>query len=160
MASRSTRTKAPRARPTEGGRGDRPRLVEDIREHGLRATGSRVAVLGLLRKEARPMSHGEVVEALTGEPWDKATLYRNLMDLTEVGLLQQAVLGGRVQRFELSDGAHDAAAHAHFVCVECGSVACVPGVKLAVDPGAKKLPEAVAGDRVELHLRGLCDACD
>ncbi|MCK6544974.1 transcriptional repressor [Myxococcota bacterium] len=151
---------APRPSKSTALREARQKLAAELRERGLRATGSRVAVLGVLRQQKRPMSHGEVADALSDEPWDKATIYRNLIDLCEAGLLHQAVLGGRVQRFETTDDAHAAAEHAHFVCVECGTISCVEGVTLKVEPSAKKLPDAVKSAKVELHLRGICDACE
>ena len=59
----------------------------DIRAAGLRNTQSRMAVLGLLRRSMRPLTHGEVVEHFSKKCWDRATLYRNLVDMAEAGLL-------------------------------------------------------------------------
>ena len=134
-------------------------LRRDLRGAGLRATGARIAVLGVLRTAGRPMSHAEVVEHLAGEPWDRATLYRNLVDLARVGLLRRVVLGGRVWRFEDVDDPSAAHAHAHFVCVDCGTIACVPGVTVTLAEAAT-LEEAVSGTDLEVQLRGRCRACE
>ena len=134
-------------------------LLDEIRDAGLRATASRVAVLDALRCAERPLSHADVVELLHGRGWDRATLYRNLLDLTEAGLLRKATLGDRVWRFEGADEAgHAVEAHPHFVCVGCGAVECLPGVTMTINP-PKHVPRAVKGGRVEIQVRGLCDGC-
>src|SRR5690606_5766963 len=115
-----------------------------IRGAGLRATASRIAVLRELRRAKRPISHGDVVETLQAESWDRATLYRNLIDLAQVGLAHKVELGDRVWRFDGSRGeqAHDATLHPHFVCTSCGSVACLPQVSISSGPTGA-LPRAV-----------------
>ncbi|MCB9538304.1 MAG: transcriptional repressor [Myxococcales bacterium] len=133
-------------------------LKDALRAAGLRATQGRVAVLGHLRGAETPRSHGDVVEALAELQLDRASVYRNLMDLTRAGLLRRFDAGDHVWRFESARPAesHD---HAHFVCTDCGTVQCLPG--LAVDLSAPRAaPAAVAQNRVEVQLRGVCDDCD
>ncbi|MBA3821656.1 MAG: transcriptional repressor [Deltaproteobacteria bacterium] len=131
-------------------------LRSAVRESGLRATPSRLAVLELVRASDSPMSHGEVADRLTAQPWDRATIYRNLTDLVEVGLLRRTDVGDHVWRFEAVRDGHDAA-HPHFVCTECGTVECMPDIELAIRRA--KAPRAVKQRQVEVHVRGLCDAC-
>ena len=128
-----------------------------LRAAGLRATPSRIAVLGLVRASARPVSHGEVAELLAGEPWDRATIYRNLTDLAEAGLVRRTDLGDHVWRFEAVAAGHAATAHPHFVCTTCGIIECLPDVELALR--RTRIPRAVRTRKVEVHLRGVCDAC-
>jgi Fur family ferric uptake transcriptional regulator len=134
-------------------------LRDAIRAVGLRATASRIAVLRELRGAHRPVSHAEIVEALESEPWDRATLYRNLTDLVGAGLARKVELGDRVWRFDGTAGeaAHDASLHPHFVCTVCGSVSCLPGA--AVTNQGADAPNAVRNQHVEVQLRGVCDAC-
>ncbi len=129
-----------------------------LRSAGLRVTASRSAVLALLRQWARPATHADVVEALEGRGWDRATLYRNLTDLTEAGLLSRHDLGDHLWRFELAQGSAHNGAHPHFVCTACGDVACLPAVSLPSGPGG--LPQAVVRGLVEISVRGRCDRCD
>ena len=128
-----------------------------IRERGLRATPSRVAVLALLRERGQPLSHADAAERLADQGWDRATIYRNLTDLAEAGLATRADLGDHIWRFEAITGGHQAAAHPHFVCTECGSVECLPDVDFVVTRA--KAPRAIRQKRVEVQMRGLCDAC-
>jgi len=127
-----------------------------LRDRGLRATSSRLAVLEHLRTHPeQPMSHAEIAEKLAG-PWDPATIYRNLLDLVEIGLARRTDVGDHVWRFESINEAHKDG-HPHFVCTECGVVACLPEMELVL-PRAKT-PRAVKHRKVELQLRGLCDSC-
>ena len=75
-------------------------LRSAVRAKGLRATPSRLAVLELLRASDTPMSHGDVADRLATEAWDRATIYRNLTDLAESGLVRRTDVGDHVWRFE------------------------------------------------------------
>ena len=133
-----------------------------VRAKGLRATPSRLAVLELLRASDAPLSHGDVADQLAGEAWDRATIYRNLTDLSEAGLVRRTDVGDHVWRFEAVSGDHDASAHPHFVCTECGTIECLPEIELAIrsrGSSRSRPPRAVKQRKVEVHVRGLCDAC-
>lgn len=130
-----------------------------VRDRGLRATPSRLAVLELLlaNASAQPMSHAEVSEKLASGPWDPATIYRNLTDLVEVGLVRRTDVGDHIWRFEVVSSTHDGAGHPHFVCTECGTVECLPVMEFVVP--RTKTPRALKQRKVEVHVRGLCDTC-
>lgn len=135
-------------------------LRDRVRDAGLRATRGRIAVYGLLWSADAPVSHAEVVEAL-GEHYDRASLYRNLTDLTSAGLLRRFDVGDHIWRFERVEDADEHGGedeHPHFVCVECGQVECLPGVGLEIR-NTRRAPAAVSAQAVEIQLRGLCDGC-
>jgi Fur family ferric uptake transcriptional regulator len=127
-----------------------------VRARGLRATPSRIAVLELLRVESAPMSHGDVADRLAPQAWDRATIYRNLIDLAEAGLARRTDVGDHVWRFEAVTEGHETA-HPHFVCTACGTVECLPDLELTVRRA--RAPRAIRQRQVEVHVRGLCDAC-
>ncbi|MFT4626376.1 MAG: Fur family ferric uptake transcriptional regulator [Myxococcota bacterium] len=130
-----------------------------IHDAGMRVTRARITVLRLLSHTDGPVSHADVTEALAGDGWDRATLYRNLMALTEAGLLRRVDMGDHVWRFERVTVRGDAHAddHPHFLCTACGDVACLPAVDLRM--GGVDLPRALAAGQVSIQLRGLCDEC-
>jgi Fur family ferric uptake transcriptional regulator len=129
-----------------------------LRSHGLRRTGARVSVLRFMHANARPVTHGEVAKALEPDGLDYATVYRNLIDLAEVGILARTDLGDHLWRFEIKTGDHDTLAHPHFVCEGCGGVTCLPEntVKVAA---SRKTPRAMSHGKVAIQLKGLCDDC-
>lgn len=132
-----------------------------LRQSGLRSTSARVAVLQLLEQAESPLSHAELADRLVPSGYDRATVYRNLIDMAEAGLLSRAELGDHVWRFELRREGHDdehGAEHPHFVCVECGQVTCMheTRLKLTPPPGTK---ESHIRKLTEILLRGYCDRC-
>ncbi len=133
-------------------------LKTQIRDAGLRSTGPRLAVLRYLLDATRPVSHAELTDALSGGGLDRTTLYRNLVDLTEAGLVQRTDLGDHVWRFELKKGGHDSFQHPHFTCTDCGTVKCLPESVLAVKH-VRGAPRALSKQKVEVQLRGQCDDC-
>jgi len=135
-------------------------MKEKLRSVGLRATGPRIAVLTLLREAKSAVTHGDLAEKLAERGIDRATVYRNLVDLTEAGLARRSDMGDHVWRFELVGlrDAHEDVAHAHFLCSGCGVVACLPDDAVTI-AGARGLPRAVKRKQIQIEVRGLCDAC-
>lgn len=131
-----------------------------LREVGLRATLPRVAVLRLLMRRDGALTHGEVAEELSGQGFDRATLYRNLMDLTEAGLVRREDIGDHVWRFELvrTGSDHVEGEHPHFICSSCGTVECLPGESVQVKP-VRGAPRSLRGRGVQIQVRGLCNSC-
>ena len=130
-----------------------------LRGRGLRRTMARITVLRFMHANRRPMSHGDVAQGLEADGLDRATVYRNLMDLVEVGILMRTDVGDHVWRFELKRSEDDdETEHPHFICTDCGGVSCLPDgvVKLV---SSRRSPKAVNDRRVVVQLRGICDAC-
>jgi Fur family ferric uptake transcriptional regulator len=135
-------------------------LKSQLRAHGLRATAARAAVYEVLLSVGGPVTHADVCDKLEGAAFDRATIYRNLVDLAEVGIARRSDLGDHLWRFELTDRAHDDhekddAAHPHFVCTECGTVECLPEGAVTVAP-VKGAPRALKKS-VEVQVRGTCN---
>jgi len=132
-------------------------LQELLRGAGLRSTSARIAVLQRLRRAKTPLSHAELAGQLAPRGLDKATVFRNLSDLTDAGLVVRTELGDHVWRFEIHDRAHgEKGHHPHFVCVTCGSVTCLGGVKLPPQLTARGKE---IGSVTEILIRGRCKSC-
>jgi Fur family ferric uptake transcriptional regulator len=128
-----------------------------IRGAGLRATPARMATLNLLRQATAPLSHAEVAEQLAASGIDRATAFRNLNDLAEAGLLRRTELGDHVYRFEAPrDRDRGEAGHPHFLCVDCGAVACLDQVRLTAGSLRRS---AEVGEVTDILLRGHCNRC-
>lgn len=137
------------------------RLRDILRGAGLRSTLPRIAVYKQLLAAAGPITHGDVAEALGGQGFDRATVYRNLIDLCEAGLAQRTDHGDHLWRFELlskQSANHDATAHAHFLCTDCGQVECLPEATVRVAKSGS-VPRAVESRKVEIQVKGVCDTC-
>jgi Fur family ferric uptake transcriptional regulator len=133
---------------------------ETLRRVGLRATVPRLAVLKLLKQAEGPLSHAQVAELASREGLDRATVYRNLIDLTDAGLVSRMDFGDHTWRFAVSGKgpAHPDEAHPHFICSSCGSVSCLPEDAVAVK-ASRHTPRALRQRRLQIQIRGLCDSC-
>jgi Fur family ferric uptake transcriptional regulator len=130
-----------------------------IRGAGLRVTQPRLAVLHVMSQQTSPLSHADLIEALDGQGFDRVTLYRNLNDLADAGIVARTELGDHVWRFELRSGADaHSGLHPHFTCTDCGSVSCLPDDVVRINKSGR-LPRAVREQTVEVSLRGVCDRC-
>lgn len=130
-----------------------------IGKAGLRRTAARIAVLRKLREARVPLSHAEVAERLAEQGFDKATVYRNLVELAEAGIVSRFELGDHVWRFEWRDQPGDHyTEHPHFLCLDCGEISCLTDVKVNITPtpGTRR---SRLSDVSEVLLKGRCDRC-
>ncbi len=128
-----------------------------LRAAGLRCTAARIAVFERLSDATAPMTHAELADELVPRGFDKATVYRNLIDMSDAGILSRAELGDHMWRFEIRTAGHQQdAEHPHFVCVECGSVTCLPDLPMTA--GQRK-QWAGLGRITEILLKGHCQRC-
>jgi Fur family transcriptional regulator, ferric uptake regulator len=127
-----------------------------------------------LQSAPGPRTHAEVSEALSDRGFDRATIYRNLTELTEAKLVARVELGDHVWRFEARRPGHHgtgAEDHPHFLCTTCGEVSCLDDVRIAITPkshrtggkaGAARQGKGRAADTrtvTEVLLKGRCGDC-
>lgn len=133
-------------------------LRDMIRETGLRCTNSRITVLRYLIEANTPLTHAELVTEFSPQGFDQATVFRNLTDLTEAGLLTRLDLGDRLWRFEYRQPhKHNDGEHPHFVCNDCGQVSCLPDVHIQFDN--PKAARSFGGEICEIFFKGRCEQC-
>lgn len=131
---------------------------ELLRDIGLRATAPRLAVLRTLHAADSPLSHTQVLAALGETDWDPATIYRNLVKLTDVGLAEIASRVEGIDRYAIAaPGTEHTHEHAHFVCEDCGRVACLPDQVTASITAEGPWEDSIRGATVQ--LRGACPDC-
>jgi Fe2+ or Zn2+ uptake regulation protein len=129
---------------------------------GQRHTRLRREILDLVAEAGRPVTVPELM-SIDDADVAQSSLYRNLVVLEDVGVLQRVAGWGNHDRFELSEslsGHH----HHHLKCTSCGSVSDIPathGFEKAVDAEAQavafELGFEVTGHSVDLY--GLCPSC-
>ncbi|MDO5301461.1 MAG: Fur family transcriptional regulator [Tissierellia bacterium] len=91
-----------------------------LREHQLKATKGRVAVMELLFHEKKPLSAEEIHERINDEmATSLSTIYRILAQLTEVGILRNSLSLGGADYYEWNGDPHH---HHYIICESCGRV--------------------------------------
>jgi len=148
--------------PMKGAKKDERELARELlKGAGLRVTSSRTEVIAVLRSADTPLSHADVAARVDQLGLDRTTVYRNLMDLSEAGIVRRSDVG-HIFRFELAAGkskAHESEQHPHFVCKDCGKVSCLPSGSVSVR-ATRGAPSALRKSaQLEIQVRGQCDAC-
>ncbi|MEM1250268.1 MAG: Fur family transcriptional regulator [Acidobacteriota bacterium] len=128
---------------------------ELLRERGLRATSPRLAVLKVLADAPNPLSHSEVLERLGETDWDQATIYRNLVKLSDAGVAQVVSRAEGIARYALLEG--EGHRHPHFFCEACGLLACLPPE--LTPPMLMEGPWAASIRNSTMQLSGECPDC-
>lgn len=129
--------------------------------NGQRYTATRRGLVDILVQAHRPLTLPEILEHATGLAQSSA--YRNLADLTDLGIVRRVSGADDHGRFELAEaitGHH----HHHLICDRCGLVTdfVVPDdLEAAIDQAAERLG-TTTGFVVahhQLDLIGRCAGC-
>ena len=119
-----------------------------------RDTAQRRAIQGVFKRENRPLSPQELLEAAqsTVPQMGLATVYRTLKSLTEAGTVMVVDVPGEPQRYELAGKAH----HHHFSCRLCGRMFEMDGC-----PGDPEqlVPRGFIMEDHEVFIYGRCRDC-
>jgi Fur family ferric uptake transcriptional regulator len=129
-----------------------------LREHGLRATTGRTAIVRQLDATAVPLTLAEIHEKVRAEGCDFATVFRFISILEQKELVQRVAWIDGTTRHEIRsrDGHHH---HHYLICRTCHKVEpideCV--VERFEDQIAKERGYAALNH--SLQLSGVCPAC-
>ncbi len=134
--------------------------AQRLRSAGLRYTGSRRAVVGVLARSDRPLTIPEIL----GEDGSLAqsSAYRNLTELIGAGIVHRIVAGDEFSHFELAEDL--TSHHHHLVCTRCGRVADVTlsdELEASLDVALAKVAEQQGfhAEHHRLDVLGLCADC-
>jgi Fur family ferric uptake transcriptional regulator len=132
--------------------------AQSLRDHGLRVTRPRLAVLAAL--DAAPHLRAEqVISAVRSEgEVSSQAVYDVLHALSASGLVRRIQPRGSVARYELETGDN----HHHVVCRDCGRVSdveCATGEAPCLDLPETTSLHGFSIDEAEVTWWGRCPAC-
>lgn len=133
--------------------------LESLREAGHRRGGARTAVVEALARHGCAVTALELDDELRRRRprVARASIYRALEQLEQLGLVQRIEVGGDAAGYErvAPDGHH----HHHAICRECGRM--VPFEDPSLEQAIGKLSESMDFDVTEhdVVLRGHCPRC-
>jgi Fur family ferric uptake transcriptional regulator len=143
---------------TLGGVGDQlDDTLADIRALGGRVTPARRAVLtAILDGGEHHFTAAEVFAAVehTRPRPDRATVYRTLDLLIELGLLKPLQLDGDATVYHRTDHRHG-----HLVCTQCGAIVEIPRATLAGVARSLRRDTGVTIDAERVAIAGTCADC-
>ena len=132
------------------------RLSEICRERGLTLTVQRRAILETLVGRTDHPSAEQVFESVTSRlpGVSRATIYRALETLAEMGLVRAVAHAGEVGRYDVRTDDHH-----HLVCDHCGAIA---DWEAAVSPSFPVPARELTGwdlRSVSVNFHGRCGSC-
>jgi Fe2+ or Zn2+ uptake regulation protein len=131
-------------------------VLDLVRRRGGRITSARRLLLQAIFEAEEHRTAEELARVVQERAPDVhlSTIYRNLEDLQELGIVVHAHLGHGPSTYHLA-----AAAHGHLVCEECGAVIEVPDDLFA---GLSRSASARFGFTIDPHhfaMLGRCRGC-
>ncbi len=130
-----------------------------LSDAGYRRGGARRAILELLDEQPCALSAVEIERALLdrGREVSRASVYRVMDELEEIGLVQRVEIGQGIVRYEPVRGGPGH--HHHLVCDSCGRLQPFrdDGIERAIRRLSERLPVQVSEHEVVLH--GACESC-
>jgi Fur family ferric uptake transcriptional regulator len=123
---------------------------------GLRRTGPRLAVLGVLLEAGKPVTHEHITAKLAETAPDKVTIYRVLESFVEADIVHKALLREKAWHFELADRCTASQCHPHFTCTSCDQTHCL----IDTDMPIAKAPAGFIIRHQRIQLEGLCPDCN
>ena len=129
-------------------------IKQSLEASGLRCTTQRYAVISFLMDHKGHPTAAEIFEAVNRlDPRSsRATIYNNLRDLVQAGLVREVAVEGRSARFDAKGTRHH-----HFICDRCGNVEDLDWYNVP-RPAAASLGKRMLRE-CELIFRGLCTKC-
>ncbi len=133
--------------------------LERLADAGYRRGGARRELLTLMGEQRCALTAIEMEQALaeSGRRVSRASIYRILEELDEIGVVQRVEIGGGMARFE--PVRRGRGHHHHLVCDRCGRLE--PFSDEGLERAIKRASERVALDvsEHEVVLHGACNAC-
>jgi Fur family ferric uptake transcriptional regulator len=130
-----------------------------LSDAGYRRGGARGAILELLDEQACALSAVEIERALSDRRREvsRASVYRVMEELAEIGLVQRVEIGRGIVRYE--PVRHGRGHHHHLVCDRCGRLEPFTdeGLERAIRRLSERLPAQVSEHEIVLH--GACEDC-
>jgi Fur family ferric uptake transcriptional regulator len=126
---------------------------------GYRRGGARRAILELLDEQPCALSAVEIEHALLTRKREvsRASVYRVMDELEEIGLVQRVEIGQGMVRYE--PVRHGSGHHHHLVCDHCGRLEPFTddGLERAISRLSDRLPLRVSEHEIVIH--GACETC-
>jgi len=133
------------------------KLVGLSKEKGLKLTPQRMVIFRILYECNQHVTVDQVYQKASAEypMLSPATVYRNMEQMVDAGLLTRLDLGGSSMRYDTNLEEHH-----HFVCTECGKVSDVylEDIQYKMDANRSHLEKAKINS-LDLHLQGTCGEC-
>jgi Fur family transcriptional regulator, ferric uptake regulator len=130
-------------------------ITKILHENDLVRTGCRQEIVQAILNSPTPLSEEEIKVSISGN-FDRTTFYRTFKILMAKGVIHKIVIDNTLVKYAITEKQNKTKQHAHFYCLNCGRVFCVPKVNWEYTG----LPESFKAEQAELLIKGYCTKCN
>jgi Fur family transcriptional regulator, ferric uptake regulator len=127
-----------------------------LKQYGLKKTAGRLALLSILLKANKPLSHKDICMALNDLYYDSVSVYRSLESFIEAGFVHRVEDESRTWLFALCTCGESGHCHPHFFCRSCGRCECLKNYRI---PLISDLNDNYVVEEQRYYIRGICRDC-
>jgi len=135
------------------------RIAELLKKNQLSITDSRKKILELFQKCSNALAHSDI-EKLSGEHFDRVTIYRTLQTFVEKGIIHTIPTVDNSVMYALCkddcSAGHHHDNHVHFICDDCGTTYCLDHVEVP----QIELPQGFKPKQTDVVVSGRCIKCN
>jgi Fur family ferric uptake transcriptional regulator len=133
-------------------------VINDIlKKNQLSVTDSRRKILEFFQHADGALAHADI-EKLSGDNFDRVTIYRTLQTFVEKGIIHTIPTADNSVKYALCkdecEAGHHHDDHIHFLCDDCGTTYCLESNVPAV-----QLPKGFMVKRTDVVVSGRCGKC-
>jgi Fur family ferric uptake transcriptional regulator len=134
-------------------------VADILKRSQLSVTDSRKRILEFFHHANGALAHADI-EKLSGEQFDRVTIYRTLQTFVEKGIIHSIPTADNSIRYALCKDAcaegHHHDNHIHFMCDKCGTTFCLDHVSIP----PVQLPQGFTLGQANLLVSGICKSCN
>ena len=134
-------------------------VSEILKRNQLSVTDSRKRILEFFHHSNGALAHADI-EKLSGEQFDRVTIYRTLQTFVEKGIIHSIPTADNSIRYALCKDdcveGHHHDNHVHFVCDKCGTTFCLDHVSIP----SVQLPNGFVSNQTDVVVSGVCKKCN
>ncbi len=128
---------------------------EILHKNNLVRTSCREEIIQAIASSGTSLSEEEIKSCISSN-FDRTTFYRTFKTLIAKGIIHKILVDNTLTKYALSQGKDTAKQHAHFYCLCCKNVFCLPQVQWEYS----KFPDSYKVTETELLIKGYCNNCN
>ena len=131
-------------------------IIALLKSKNKRVTAAKIDILAHFHQSNKSYSLSEL-QAKIPDRYNRSTLFRNLQDLSEDGILEKFINTNGVDTFLINNELNKSTqnSHSHFKCTDCNAIENLPLLSdnIITSLGNKKI------NSFNLIIEGVCDDC-
>lgn len=127
---------------------------EILKQNDLIRTSCREEIVNVIANSATPLSEEEIKASINSN-FDRTTFYRTFKTLLSKSIIHKIVIDNTLVKYALTHYEDVKKKHAHFYCIACNKVFCIPQVQWEFSD----FPDEFSVVETELLIKGYCSNC-